>query len=694
MRGNRRLIALTLLPALALGLWLGLMLVVFRLSLPTDTQAALIFAFWVAGATLGAWLVLRLYDRHVAAVARLATDVQLLAGGGGALLTPSGQGATRALAEAVNRLAQDGIQLQSEMQARIESASRTIAQERDQLGALMAELQQSVIVCNLDGKILLYNDRARDLFQSLSSAPKVSGGAGAIGLGRSVHAVIEPALIAHALETVQHSLNQDTHSTSARFVMTTAAGSLLQITLAPVRGEAGLAGYVLLLDDITEEQAAHSRRDRRLLGLTESSRGALANMQAALDMLDYPDLTEAEREGFQDVVRSEVATMAGRLDALADDTSHDLLTRWPLQDMLGGDLLGAASRRIAANNGPAIVEVEAAPDLWLRVDSFSLIEALAFLAGKLAASGVAEARLRLLEAGNWAHLDLRWREDLANVASWQSDPISLGGASAVTARDIAERHGGELWLEHDRDAQETFFRFLVPIASTKAEQAPAPQRPEFYNFDLFASTDESHALDDRPLDQLTFTVFDCETTGLDPASGDEIIQLGAVRILNGKMIEGEVFDQLVDPRRPIPEVSIPIHGIRPEMVRGQPTIAEVLPAFHGFASDTVLVGHNVAFDMRFLQMKEAQTGLRFEQPVLDTLLLASVAQPHQDSYAMEDIAARLGVRVSARHSALGDALTTSRILLGLIPLLRQQSILTLAEARAAAEKSYYARLKY
>ena len=75
-------------------------------------------------------------------------------------------------------------------------------------------------------------------------------------------------------------------------------------------------------------------------------------------------------------------------------------------------------------------------------------------------------------------------------------------------------------------------------------------------------------------------MFDTETTGLDPSAGDEIIQIGATRIVNGKLRRQECFEQLVDPRRAIPEASIPIHGIRPEMVAGQPTIDAVLPAFH------------------------------------------------------------------------------------------------------------------
>jgi DNA polymerase-3 subunit epsilon len=98
--------------------------------------------------------------------------------------------------------------------------------------------------------------------------------------------------------------------------------------------------------------------------------------------------------------------------------------------------------------------------------------------------------------------------------------------------------------------------------------------------------------------------------------------------------------------------------------------------------------------MRFLQLKEAQTGVRFEQPVLDTLLLSAVAHPEQASHSLEEIAARLGVNVVGRHTALGDALVTGEVFLRLLPVLSGRGVRTLGEARAAAEKTYYARLKY
>jgi DNA polymerase-3 subunit epsilon len=108
----------------------------------------------------------------------------------------------------------------------------------------------------------------------------------------------------------------------------------------------------------------------------------------------------------------------------------------------------------------------------------------------------------------------------------------------------------------------------------------------------------------------------------------------------------------------------------------------------------VLVAHNAAFDMRFLELKEAATGIRFDQPVLDTLLLSAAVHPSLEDHRLEAIAERLGVRLIGRHTALGDALQTGEILLKLIPLLAESGIDTFKQAREASLRTYQARLRY
>ena len=188
--------------------------------------------------------------------------------------------------------------------------------------------------------------------------------------------------------------------------------------------------------------------------------------------------------------------------------------------------------------------------------------------------------------------------------------------------------------------------------------------------------------------------LDTETTGLEPSNGDEIIQIGAARIVNNRLLRQEIFNQLVDPECPLKPESIPIHGITEDMVRGQPNIDVVLPASHGFSEATVLIAHSAVFAMRCLQLTVEPTGVKFSQPVLDTLLLSAVVHPNQESHKLDVILERLGIHIDSRHNALEDSLATAEVFLKLVPLLEEKGIVTVRQALEASEKTFFARVKY
>lgn len=630
-------------------------------------------------------------------------------------LRPRGTAAQQGLALAFNELVRQRRLLRQEMAQQVREASAHVEQERNRLAALMSELTQSVVVCNLDGRILLYNSQARQQLGALSGGLPVAGGAELVGLGRSVYSVLDRHLVAHALEQARDRLLRGDARPAAQFVTATAAGQLLRVHLTPVRsgGEPpDIDGFVLMVENITRDFEQESARDRQLNEMMEAQRSALGNLQAAVEMLDFQDIDPATRERFLAVIREEALRMSDRVYRWSQLSAHDMGTRWPLEEMHGADLIALAQRRIGARAGEGaalrVLADEVDPAVWLRVDSYSLLLALAYLADRLVSEHeVRQFWLRLAVAGSRARLDLVWSGPAMStetVMSWEMDNMSVGegGSSTLSVRDVVHRHGGEFWFERERVRHQAFFRFLLPCAEAPAAAAAmsfvhSQSRPEYYDFDLFSRRDAAaagDALDAMRLIDLAYTVFDTETTGLNPAEGDEIIQIGAARVVNGKLLRQESFEQLVDPCRSIPAASIPIHGIQPDMVRGQPTIDRVLPVFHAFARDTVLVAHNAAFDMRFLQLKEARTGLRFDHPVLDTLLLSAVVHPHQESHRLEAIAERFRITVIGRHTALGDAMVTAEVFLKLIPLLAEQGIHTLGQARQAQQQSYYARLKY
>jgi DNA polymerase-3 subunit epsilon len=663
-----------------------------------------------------ALVVQALLRRYVSGPRQLAEDARIMLVANPAHRAAArGSAGTRALAAAFNAFADAHAERNRDIEQQVREANESIAQERNRLAALMSELAQSVVMCNIEGRILLYNARAMQLLRKpLDSAAATGKAHTLVGLGRSVFAIFDRNLIIHALENIHDRLRQGVRGPIANFVTTTPAGHLVRVQLAPVLGSAavaapedvveGIAGFVLLLDNITRRIETGSRRDQLLQTLTQGTRASLANMRAAVETIaSFPDMDKDKRDRFIGIISDEAEQLSGRLDQTVGEFADSLRTEWPLEDMRGADLIAAARRRIETRLAlPSKLEA-VDESVWLNVDSYSLMQAISYVVCRLRDEfGIREIRFGLEGAGPLAHLDVIWTGaplGFETQMAWQTDAMELGGeACPLTLKQIVERHSAEIWYQIDKPSQREYFRIALP--QTRPEETPwssslsVASRPEFYDFDLFHQPGQTPELDSQPLAALSYTVFDTETTGLDPSAGDEIVSVGAVRIVNGRLLEHETFEQLVDPKRPMSPEASQITGIEAPMLEDQPTIDSVLPAFFTFCEDTVLVAHNAAFDMRFLHLKEEATGVRFTQPVLDTLLLSAVIHPDLDAHGLEAIAERMGINPIGRHTALGDAIMTGEVFLRMVPLLAGQGIRTLGEARAASEKTYFARIKY
>jgi len=656
---------------------------------------AILMAAFGAGAS---WL----YRRYPHAERQLAEQARsLLAADAGFRVAAAGAPPLAELAAAINQLADAYHRIEHDLEARSAETRARVEEERDRFAALMSELSQGVVVCNAAGRILLYNPRAAALL-----APPQAGGHGdytPLGLGRSVLALLDRNQVAHALDLLTHQLGT-VDRPQASFVATAANGALLRVQVAAFVGaDRRLAGLVFTLEDVGQLMGRESQRLRLLQSLATGVRGPVANLRAAAENLAaFPDMPADRRAQFVDIAVAEARTLTERLNTALLAYADALKGSLTLEDMRAADLLAVAQRRIGDTLQLPVAIEDVDAELWLRVDSYAIAHAMTFLAARLAGDyDLHGFRLRAGSGGGFGEVDLIWTGAIVGsdaLSFWEGEPMRVGAEETpLTLRDVLERHGGEAWLQVDKIRQIQRFRLLLPKGQAAAPvplRAAVESRPEYYDFDLFERIEVAGLLAERKLTELSYTVFDTETTGLEPSAGDEIISIGAVRIVNGRLLKQEVFEQLVNPRRPISKESTAIHGIDNRQVANEPTIEQVLPRFYRFCEDTVLVAHNAAFDMRFLELKEAATGVRFGQPVLDTLLLSAVVHPSLDNHHLDMIAERVGVRVIGRHTALGDALLTGEVFLRLIPLLAERGIVTLGQALEASRATYHARLQY
>ncbi|HEV2010695.1 MAG TPA: exonuclease domain-containing protein, partial [Candidatus Limnocylindria bacterium] len=174
---------------------------------------------------------------------------------------------------------------------------------------------------------------------------------------------------------------------------------------------------------------------------------------------------------------------------------------------------------------------------------------------------------------------------------------------------------------------------------------------------------------------------DLETTGFDPET-DRIIEIGAVRVrLTPEGAQpGERFNTFVDPGRDIGPTITRLTGIRDVDLIGALPVEEAVARFAAFAGDAVFVGHNVGFDLTFLE----QNGFAPGAQRLDTADLASMLLPTAPSYALQRLAADGGIVPAAAHRALDDALTCAAVLATLATRARSLPAALLEEARSYA----------
>lgn len=181
----------------------------------------------------------------------------------------------------------------------------------------------------------------------------------------------------------------------------------------------------------------------------------------------------------------------------------------------------------------------------------------------------------------------------------------------------------------------------------------------------------------RDLNSVEFTIFDTETTGLDPSGGDRIVEIAGIRFKAQERIS--VFQSLVNPGRAISEAAYAVNHITPEMLKDAPVIEKVLPRFIEFSAGSCLCSYNAAFDMGFLNNEMALSGLPPLKDIIvvDLLTMARRLLPGLERYALWFVAQKLQIDMPQQHRAFSDVELTWEVFHKLKSRLKEKGIFDL-----------------
>lgn len=612
------------------------------------------------------------------------------------------------VAEEINRMADRVQEARLGLEGEVLRATHDLHVERNKLSAILDNLDEGVVVAGLDGCITLANRAAVELL-----------GAGGGLLGRLLFEFVDREKLIHFGDRLRAA-----PATVERFTLHPGGGAVLQAGMTCfVDGTEQTTGFILALRDVSRPARQDEAQLRLLAEVARGLRGSLSSIRSLSESLLADAATlDASARPLVAAIHAEAVSLSAHVVKM-EGVDQLGLARAPLhfEDIAVVDLVAMSLRRLGIDGG----DLSAVAPAEFPADLPSLMGEVSALSAALAS--LLQVVLERREPGGAAWVKPSRRggvlqieagapgsASVGDLEACLDAPISLGSAGRFTVREIIHRHAGEVWGY--AATGRLGFRLTLPARAGRAGpirsiEIPAgprlvgagltsgfavaekvPARPSLYDFSLLEQM-ERHlrpADRERRLEESTFVVFDTETTGLRPDRDDRIISLAGVRMRGGVVKRTEAFDTLVQPGRSVPASTVRFHGITDAMLANAPPMDVALPAFLRFAEGSVLVGHEVWFDLEFLARAAewlALPPLSVTHAVLDTRLLSAAVHGDTVEHTLDAAAERLGVVIEARHSALGDALATAEVFARLLPLLRKRGIATVGQAVDAAQAS-------
>lgn len=555
----------------------------------------------------------------------------------------------------------------------------------ERLEKILGDYKEAIVICDPHAWILLFNPQAKQLFDSP-----------ALSIRHSLFGLCHQAPFADAFRLLRQRAAEaprfGAELIEIDFVCSTIRGATLlnchmRLVLTDQDSE---FVFVLFFDQIPKQIDETGWKASCLAAMIEELRRPLANLNAAAENLKAnPDMARDARVAFETVVATESAVLISRFEAVVQESRALTYSQWPLTDIYSSDLIRSVIRKLGA--GDKVTATMTGVPLWLHADSHAIMLTLEALVGTVnQAASVSQVDIEVLPGHHKVYCDIVWQGEPVPqtvVDSWSHLPLA-GAAARMTVADVLDRHGSDMWCQHhDREG---YSRLRIPLPAArrfgdKEESASWPDRP--LRPALLPGAGTLAEVADRPLASLAYVVFNTVATGLEPAADTDILEIAGVRVEALRILTDVNFQTLVNPQRPIPPTSVSFHGVTDGEVKGKPPIKVALSQFRAFTGDAILVGHNAALDLALLQAKGEQAKVRFDNMVLDTLLLALALDPEATDHSLDGVCRRLGLPRQGGNGAMATSFSTAQLFLRLIELLATHGITSLGQALAFAAKA-------
>lgn len=267
---------------------------------------------------------------------------------------------------------------------------------------------------------------------------------------------------------------------------------------------------------------------------------------------------------------------------------------------------------------------------------------------------------------------------------------ALGGNSRRAGVLRLPYEAEEAVLFEDQDGQEQEAQRNAFRAQIDEKSAGVKHRAQQYRKGADMSTESQDEQAFNPPKRVI--VWDTETTGFSPKSGDKLVEIGAIEMIDGKPT-GKQYHQYINPERHIPSRATKVHGIDDEMVKDMPVFKDIAQEFLDFVGDAPMVAHNANFDMRFINAELSANGFKeiSDARKIDTLRLAKELLPDLPEYDLDTLADHFDVDRSSReggHGGLVDTIILGGVYAKLAELAKEQHVEIVESHKSSAYAAY------